>query len=458
VIHAAVWFFFLGGLALNMRLFGRMDLARLDFLDGILIGQAYYILIPLAVFLIAGQTEMPDVALTYRPYQDLATTGMLICGMFLFALLRLMFPRVHRDSRDTSDPRMITAIVVLFVGTGVVSFLLTGLAHGGHWQGNLEGAFANPLFLPIKYTANVTRNAVFAVLLYAVTTRRLTAPRAVLLGAAFVLMDLLTTFNRITAVYLLIMAMLLLKRRPWRMAAAGAISLCTLSAFSALWPAFRGLATTRGYTLASFAQAWTTARAGQGSASTTLDASLNGVFESSNIVVLNWIVEHYGTAERPFLAFAMFARPITLLLPASVWPGRPQNFGLALGDGIANLPSLALNSTLYGESYANFGWFWPLGLSAFVLLWHGVFRLIAPNARVVQIIGAFAAIAMWRFDASFVGCAALVTGAVVGGLWLLRISTARRTGPFYFVTSAGAVALAFMTLPLITLSLSIVPR
>ena len=446
MIHAIVWFFFAGGLAINAWLFARMDLARLDFLDGILIGQAYYIIVPMAVFLVAGHADMPDVGLTYRPYGDLATTGMLMGGMFLFPLLRLIVARVPRDSRDTSDPRMAAAVVLLFVVTGLVSFLLTGLAQGGHWQENVDGAFGNPLFLPIKYTANVTRNAVFAVLLYCVTTGRLTTSRAVMIGVVFVGMDLLTTFNRITAVYLLIMAMLLMKRRPWRMLLAGATSLWTLSAFSTVWPAFRGLATARGYSAASFAQAWTMARQAQGTG--TLDASLNGVFESSNIVVLNWIVEHYGSAERPFLAFAMFARPVTLLLPGSLWPGRPQNFGLTLGDGIAHLPSLALNSTLYGESYANFGWFWPLGLSAFVLLWHMVFRLIAPNARIVQMMGAFAAIAMWRFDASFVGCAALVTGGLVFGLWLVRISVARRVGPFYFVTSAGAVVVALFTMQL----------
>jgi hypothetical protein len=445
VIHAIVWFFFLGGLAINARVLARMDLSRLDFLDGILIGQAYYVIIPMFVFLLTGETRMPDVGLMYRPFGDLGTTGVMLTGMLLFPLLRVMVPRVRRDSRDTSDPRLAMAVVALFVGTGLLSFLLTGLAHGGHWQENLDGAFSNPLFLPIKYTANVTRNAVFAVLLHGVTTARLTVPRALMFGVAIVAMDLLTTFNRITAVYLLIMAMLLMKRRPWRMALAGAASLWTLSAFSTVWPAFRGLATSGGYSAASFAQAWAMARQAQGAG--TLDASLNGVFESSNIVVLNWIVEHYGTAERPFLAFAMFARPVTLLLPASLWPDRPQNFGLTLGDGIAHLPSLALNSTLYGESYANFGWFWPLGLSAFVLLWHGVFRLIAPNARIVQMMGAFAAIAMWRFDASFVGCAALVTGGLVFGLWLLRAGTARRVGPFYFITSAGAVALALFTMP-----------
>lgn len=443
-----IWFFFLGGCAINMRWLAGLDLSRLDFLDGILIGQAYYVIVPLFVFLVQGRSEMPDVALVYRPYQDLGTTGMLVSGMYLFPALRMAFVRVRADSQDTSDPRMVTAVLLLFVAASAVSFLLTGLAQGGHWQENLDGAFDNPLFLPVKYTANVARNAVFAVLLYRVTTGQMTTSRALGLGLAFAVFDLLTTFNRITAVYLLIMAMLLLKRRPVRMVLAGTASLWGLSAFSTLWPAFRGLATAQGYSAQSFAQAWQTARRAQDMAPGTLDTALNGVFESSNIVVLNWIVQNYGTIERPFLAFAMFARPVTLLLPSSLWTHRPQNFGLSLGSDIAGLPSLALNSTLYGESYANFGWFWPLGLSAFVLLWHGVYRVIAPNARVVQMIGAFAAIAMWRFDASFVGCAALLTGGLVFCLWLMRTSAFKPIGRFYFATSAAVASVAFLALQL----------
>lgn len=421
MIGTAIWLFYLAGMAINLMVLARIDLSRLDFLDGVLIGQAYYVIVPMLAFLLQGDALMPDLLLAYRPYEDLGTTGMLIGGMFLFPALRVLFPPVPAARPDTSDPRMAPAMVAVFAITALVSFLLSGLAGGGHWQGNLEGAFANPAFLPIKYAANVARNAAFAGLLYRVVMGRTTAARAIGLGLIIALVDVFTTFNRITAVYLLIMALLLFKHRPWRMLLGGGATLWAVSAFSAAWPAFRGLATVQGYSPQAMAQAWTVARQAQETAPGTLDGTLNAVFESSNLVVLNWIVENYGTVERPFLAFAMFARPMTLLLPASVWPGRPENFGLSLGDGIAGIPSLALNSTLYGESYANFGWFWPLGLSAFLLLWHGVYRIIAPNARVVQMMGAFAAIAMWRFDASFVGCAALLTGGLVLGLWLVRV-------------------------------------
>lgn len=440
MIAAFVWIFYLAGAAINLRLLARMDLTRLDFLDGVLIGQMYYVILPLFGILVQGRAEMPDLLLAYRPYHDLDTTGMLVGGMFLFPGLRLLFRPVPADRQDHSDPRMVPAVMLLFDVTSIASFLLTGLAGGGHWQGNLEGAFENPAFLPIKYAANVARNAVFGVLLYRVVSGRITAARAVAIGAVFALADLFTTFNRITAVYLLIMAMLLLKHRPLRMILGGGVSLWGLSALSTAWPAFRGLATAGGYSPHAMAQAWAVARRAQEAAPGTLDGTLNAVFESSNIVVLNWIVHSYGTLERPFLAFAMFARPVTLLLPGSVWPGRPQNFGLSLGEGIAHLPSLALNSTLYGESYANFGWSWPLGLCAFLLLWHGVYRVLAPNARVVQMMGAFAAIAMWRFDASFVGCAALLTAGLVFCLWVARISRFRPIDRFYFLDSTRAAS------------------
>ncbi|VWX53048.1 hypothetical protein [Novosphingobium sp. 9U] len=399
---------------------------------------------PLAVFLFQGQSEVPDLQLVYRPYSDVATSGMLIGGMYLFPTLRLAFARVDPESPDHSDPRMVSTVVMLFIVTGAVSFLLTGLTSGGHWQENVDGAFTNPAFLPIKYAANVARNAVFAVLLYRVTRGEMTVGSALLAGLVLALVDLFTTFNRITAVYLLIMAMLLMKHRPIRMMLATIASLIGLSAFSTLWPAFRGLATAQGYSASAFSEAWSAARRAQELAPGSLAASLDGIFESSNIAVLNWIVQSYGTVERPFLQFAMFARPVTLLLPGAVWPSRPENFGLFLGEGIAHMPSLALNSTLYGESYANFGWFWPLGLCAFVLLWHNVYRLIAPNARVVQMMGAFAAIAMWRFDASFVGCAALLTGGPVCGLWLVRISRFKSAGQFYFIAAAGLVSIGLM--------------
>jgi hypothetical protein len=51
--------------------------------------------------------------------------------------------------------------------------------------------------------------------------------------------------------------------------------------------------------------------------------------------------------------------------------------------------------------------------------------------------GAFAGVAMWRFDASFVGCAALLTGTLVCALWLTRIGGRKPSGRIY--STGGAM-------------------
>lgn len=430
-----VWTLFLTGAGWNFYALDRMPRCRMDFMDGILVGQVYYVIVPMAFFLCMGETGMADLSLTYRPYEDLQTTGVLIFGLFLLPALRALLPRVPSDAPDTSDPRMFALMTSIFVATALLSFSLSGLGGGGHWQGNVDQAFGNPLFLPIKYTANISRTAIFAVLFYRTMNNHMSLSSAIGYGLAFTLLDLFTTFNRITAVYFLLMALLALKNKPGRMLAVAAATLSSLSVLSGLWPVFRGLATQRGYTLESFAHALDTARQTAAKTGSSWDGFLNSVFESSNIVILNWVVENFGTQRLPHLGFAMFARPFTILLPGSLWPDRPGAIGLTFGSAIAGKPHLALNSTMYGEAYANFGWFWPLGLSVFLVGAHLVFRAMAPHARVVQMIGAFTAIAFWRFESSYIGSTAILLALLITGMWLTR--TSRTRGAIDFAALRG---------------------
>ena len=422
---------FLVGASFNVLLLIRMDVRQMDFMDGILIGQVYYIVLPMLFFLLTGVVQISGLFLGYWLYDDLQGTAVILCGLFLLPLLRLLLPRSSLHAPDTSDPRMVWVMVCLFLATGVLSFALSGLGSGGHWQGNLDAAFGNPLFLPTKFAANIARNVVFAGLLYAVVVKRLRPASAITLGAVLALFDLATTFNRITAVYLLLMVLLILKNRPWRMLLVGGASLTALSLVSGWWPVFRGLATRQGYTIESFARAWDLTQRAQADTMGTLDTALNGVFESSNLVVLNWIVNNYGTQEQPHLVYAMFLRPLTVLLPGSIWPDRPTTMSVELGSAIAGVEGLALNSTVYGEAFANFGWFWPLGLAAFLAGAHLLFRSLSPQARVVQMMGAFVAIAFWRFDSSYLGCSAVMLGLVVAGLRLTRPPSRRQPVPLF---------------------------
>lgn len=417
----AIWLFYLTAIVLNIYMLARIDVLRLDFTDGMLIGQAYYILIPMAFFLVEGSTTMEDLRATYRPYDDISTTWIVVGGMFLIPAMRAILPRMREEITDRSDPRTLSAMIVLFFVTTLISFQAMGLASGGHWQENLSKAFENnPSLVLVKYAANVARNGVFGLLLYAVSTQRLSRAAAIVIGLMIALADLFLTFNRITAVFLLISVILMYRRNTAIMLAIGIGSLVALPSVSILWPMFRGMATQQGYSYASMADAANMASAH--SSNTTIDTTLNSVFESSNIVVLNWIVKNAGTGNFPYLYGAMYLRPTTVLVPGSLWPDRPKNFGLAVGSGMAHIDGLALNSTLYGEAYANFGKFWPIGLAVFLTICHFLFRVIMPGNRAVGFMAAFVAIAIWRFDSAFVGVALLLILALVWGLRLVRMA------------------------------------
>jgi hypothetical protein len=180
---------------------------------------------------------------------------------------------------------------------------------------------------------------------------------------------------------------------------------------------FRGVALVRGYNIESFIYAVGFVARNTVSSTDTLSVQLNGVFESVNIVVLNYVVENAGQAF-PFQYGSMAVRAFTFFLPSTIWAGRPEGFGVLLGRTINDATSgVAFNSTMLGEAYGNFGSFWPIFL--FLLLWvfHLMFKLLGNGRPVVGFVAAFCAIAMWRFDVTF---------ATVNVFFLLMILVAMR--------------------------------
>jgi hypothetical protein len=404
----------------------------MEFIDGILIGQFYFITIPMIFILIAGSTSMSEIAATYRPFEDVGTTTVIIGGMYLLAVLRFIIPRyqapiINKKRIDRTDPRILPAMLLIFLATTLVTFQAMGLSQGGHWQENLATAFENnPLLVVVKYAANWARNGIFGLLLYAVVSGRMRRNKAIIIGLVVSLCDLFLTFNRITAVFLLISALLMYRTRPYVMLSMAASALLLLSTVSVFWPMFRGIATQKGYTIEAMIEAAHTS-ADRTAGADSLDKSLNGVFESSNIVVLDWVVKHTGTIYLPTLNGTMFVRAATPFIPSSIWPNRPRNFGLIVGSSMGGIEGLALNSTLYGESYANFGLLWPVGLSVFLIAIHFLFRAIGRNSSAVGFIGAFAAIAIWRFDAAFIGVAVILTLALTLGLRVMHTKGRRQS-------------------------------
>ena len=411
-------FFFLLGLLYNFFVLRNTDIKRLDFLDGILIGQIYYVIIAMTVFFVIGSANTVDLDLTYSPLSDIETTSVILIGMLIIPTLRMMIPRVSNLSPDTSDPNVFRDTLIIFIILSILSFQMSGLSQGGHWQENVKDSLnGNPAFVYVKSASNIIRTAIFGALLYHFKSGRISAWKTTGIGLFITLFDLLMTFNRITAVYYLITLAFVIRGATARLAFAIG-SLIVLPSLSLLWPMFRGLATSDGYNLSSFQAA--ASIAGSHGTSTSIDESLNSVLESSNILVLDWIVKNFDTPSLTPLHGDMFIRGLTVLIPRQLWPSRPSSFGVQMGDTIAHVPGLSLNSTLYGESFANFGWGWVAALPVFLVSLHYLFRLLAGNNRSIGAMSAFIGIAIWRFDSAFAIMSLIMLSIISLILWVKR--------------------------------------
>lgn len=395
-----------------------VDIRRLTFADGLLIGAIYYLVLPMLFILMDGSISAQFILSgDYFPFRDLDTTLTILVCLYFISLLHVILPRPMAIPNNTDETlafnRTLLVIVAAtyFVSTAG-SFWLSGLWAGGHWHTNAQEALANSgLALVLRHLASFSRTAIFALLVYQTWTGAMSQRVFVLIGLTVVACDLLLTFNRITAAYFLISILLLNRNRRVIVTLVVVGVVFVLPAISNMWPVFRGLATRNGYTIdgmiAAAQIAYRSATAHRGLADFT-----SGVFESINIPVLNYIVKNQGDALN-VAPGSIYLRPATIFLPKLIWNDRPDVYGSTLGALInAGSNGLALNSTLIGEPYGNFGAWWPIGIFPMYLIYHLLFRRLAKTSAAFGAIGAFCAFAMWRFD-STVTAVALVICAIL---------------------------------------------
>ena len=395
-------------LTLSVYAISRIDVSKPTFVDGIQVGLLYYIMIPMVFILLDGSMSGQFIlAAPYYPYSDLETTFVLMFGAACVSVFHIFHrPPARRTATATKlaltkfDPFLIPASVTILIATSIAGFFMTGLHLGGHWHDNSAAALqSSGSTLLIKHASNVMRTAIFGILLYRYVNRGITAKHAIIVGASVVMFDLFVTFNRITAVYFLILVFFILRRRILVCLGVSAVAIFGLSTFSNMWPMFRGLALVRGYNFDGISSAAVTAFQ-MSTRHSKLSDTTNGIFESINIVTLNYIVKHTGETI-PFQDGAILVRPLTFFLPTMLWPDRPPGFGVQLGTTINNAKGLALNSTIFGEPFANFGHAWPIFFLPLLYIYSRIFSAMTVRWPPAGFIGFFCAIAMWRFDSVF---------------------------------------------------------
>lgn len=407
-----------------------INLRAIDFFDGIIIGMTYYLTLPMIFIMSFGVNPSGDLPINdYYPYKDYITTLIIIVSIFSLSICRVLIGHREDFVMQKQQVYLISLTVLLLYGVSAfIVFVASGIVDGGHWAHATGDMMSdNAVLFSLKFIASLTRMAAFpclAALYFAFPNRKFSV---IMIGAAVCLFDVFTTFNRITIFYYLILLIIIYRHSYKMMALISASVVLGGLTISPIFSIFRAMVGYYGYSHAGFEAAWGFAQ--QNYRSSGFLEQLNGVFESSNISVLNYIVYHYDSISQPFGTY--FVRPLTIFVPRSLFPDRPGVFGGEVGHEIlGGNVYVAINSTLLGEPYASHWALWPLFIAAMIVAYTLYYRWLGRQSRVFEYIGAFVALSMWRFDSSFgASSAAFYLMLIVGMAVMVELKGGRGSRP-----------------------------
>lgn len=395
-------------ICINYKALRAVDVSNLRLSDGLLVGMTFYITIPMGVILAYGYVYAPGImADAYYPYDDHFTTLNIFLGCFLLCVYALLIRkltivgvRTHGSSIGADTLDIGKLIVFLYFSLSIYSFLSSGmLSADSHWHSSVAEAMSGSSSLIIlKNFSLAYRTMIFGIFLYWGVTARYKVGAVLSLALFVSLFDMLVTYNRITLVYFAVLMLVLWRRYIYFLVAGILISLPVVSWLSELWAAFR--ATNQGFSIESFSKALSES-INYVSIGDDFVVRMNSIFESSNIVVLHYLVENVGESFPVLWGETYIVRPLTTFIPSSIWSDKPRVFGTYLGEYINSHNTLALNSTFYGEAIGNFYWLWPVAMIVFVLIFDSIFIYLKKWFVFSGFMGFFVGVAIWRFDMNF---------------------------------------------------------
>lgn len=407
-VNILIWLVYLFLSVSTIILLKHINIRRFGFSEGVLIGLIYFLAIPMFIILWNGKLEADGIfANPYFPFDDLNTTLNIFIGWFVVIFATIFLRAMGRRDSDYYNSFIsvyyFKLMLVLYFVFSVYSTLSSGIgSEGSHWHTSTAAAFeGSSSYIFIKNFSGAYRVMLFGGLLGLFITKKLDLKKVLLLGAGIALFDLMTTFNRILLVFYVILMLLVIGRyRKWMYLVI--ISLFPIVAFlSNAWPNFRSTAFVNGLSWNSISDAWQVSLNSINDSGLHISDMMNGLFESSNIVVYNFIVNKFGEEFPFYYGYTFLLRPLTTFIPSTIWVDKPRVFGTYLGEIINSYPGLALNSTLFGEVYANFYLFWPIFLFAFIVFFDRLYNYLDRYIPFSNYMAFFIAIALWRFDANF---------------------------------------------------------
>lgn len=394
--------------AVSWRIFKRRIV---NFTAGLQLGFTYFICGPLTLAAIFGR-QTSDLPI---PDFEMGGSEPVLIYITLASIVFNIIPLLDSTRRSvrkssapvnpalerctTKDPK-IGVFILLWAVLAVIAFYFSGKYQGGHWMESQSEAFSsNASASVVGNFYNVFRVAMPGVLLYASHIGRISYRRLILLMGIFVVIELVISSNRIIILFCLISALYATTRGLKKKLIIVAMLSPLLMDFNYAFPIIRGLLWSDGASVNSMVSSVTDGYGYRKEESGNMEAKLGQLVESSNLNVMKFVVDNFPERFDYFLGKTVFLKTFTFVIPKAIWSDKPMGFGSFLGVTITGSKVLALNSTLLGEAFGNFGW-WAVFIVPLCLFWIGRAwnGLSSPFYRYAAF---FCAFACWRFDFSF---------------------------------------------------------
>lgn len=374
---------------------------------GVLIGLVFFLAVPMFFILLNGELSEPYIRI--EPYEvgyDVWTSFNIFVG-WAVVLVAAYYERVKYSSKsqlvvnDIVRPRTFLLVMLFFYFfiTIWVAKTTGAFSEGVGWNDSSRGE--SSILIILKNFSNCYRVVVYGLLLYLISKRKINSGKSVLFALAFTFFDMSISFNRITILYFFLFFILVYRKYAFYILALAASVIPPAIYVSGVWTWFRGMASVGGISVDNFIRTWKEAVSIYEAAGDSFVVHMNAVFESSNILVFHGLIQRVGDSIPVFYGTTYILRPLTTFIPSTIWEDKPRVFGTYVGYYINSHDDLALNSTLFGEAYANFLYFWPFVLLLTLIGLSNLYLYFSKWFSPTRLMSVFVGISIWRFDMNF---------------------------------------------------------
>ena len=380
---------------------------QIGFREGVAVGFVYFIGGPVLQLLLLGQVAAPDLGIPPLELDDAADTLTYIAASSFVTWAVLACSRrsgisLTVDDSGTVRGRGLAKIhLALYVVAASYVFVKSGKYLGNaHWMEVNEDLYAgSAAAVVVGNFYNVLRVTVPAVLVFSYFKLGCPRARVLLVLIAFAVIELVISSNRILVLFALLGALMIYRHKWRRFVICAALVAPVLLHANAVFPMVRGLFWQQTPSIATAVDVIGIALSSHSSSEDSLGQTMTAAFESANLQVVDFVARKFGSDVDYLVGETIFLKSLTFFLPRVIWESKPAGFNTRIGYQVSGSHLLALNATLLGESYGNFG---LLGLLVFGLVMMLFQRAFAGfRDPLVQFCGFFVALAAWRFEFSF---------------------------------------------------------